>query len=106
MKFMYFSIKYRYSDILSKKNINFIYNRFFCFNHACYCVGMVSVALALRYVTSASRYQNRSSMYIQGLISWNSTELVEAVWFEHLIFIYGCRMMVLIEFFMICVANL
>ena len=48
MKFMYFSIKYRNSDILLKKN--FIYNRLFCCNHTCYRVNMV-------YVTSASRYK-------------------------------------------------
>ena len=64
-----FSIKYRYSDILLK-NINFIYNRLFC-NHTYYCVGMVSVTSASRYVTSASRYQSRSSMYMRGLILRN-----------------------------------
>ena len=41
-----------------------------CFNKI--YVGMVSV-------TSASRYQSRSLMYIQGLIPRNSTELAEAV---------------------------
>ena len=46
------------------KNINFIYNRLFCCNHTCYCVGIVSV-------TSASRYQSRSSMCIRGLIPRN-----------------------------------
>ena len=72
MKFMYFSVKYHKSDILSK-NINFFYNGVFCCNHTCYCVGMVSV-------TSASGYQNRSSMYIGGLILRNFTEkLAEAV---------------------------
>ena len=78
MKFMYFSIKYRYRDILLKKNnnINLIYNRLFCFNHTCYCVGMVS---ASRYVASATHYQSRSSMNIQGLIQLNSTELAETV---------------------------
>ena len=35
------------------------------------CVGMVSVMSKSRYVTSASRYQSRSSMYIPGLIPWN-----------------------------------
>ena len=61
-KFMYFSIKYR------EININFIYNRLFCCNHTCYYVGVVSVTSASRYVTSLSRYQSRSTMYIQGLI--------------------------------------
>ena len=32
-----------------------------------------------RYVTKASRYQSRSSMYIRGLIPRNSTALAEAV---------------------------
>ena len=40
---------------------------------------MVSLTLALRYVTSASRYQSRSTMHIRGLILRNSTELAEAV---------------------------
>ena len=62
-----------------KKTINFIYNRLFCCNHTCYCVSMVSVTPALRYVMSVSRYQSRSSMYIRGLIPWNSTEFTEAV---------------------------
>ena len=56
-----FSMKYPYSDILLK-NINFIYNRLFCCNHTCYCVGMGSVTSVSRYVTSASRYQIRLSM--------------------------------------------
>ena len=34
-------------------------------------VGMVAVTSVLRYVTSASRYQSRSSMYIRGLIPRN-----------------------------------
>ena len=38
-----------------------------------------SVTSASRYVTSVSRYQSRSSMYMQGLIPWNSTELAMAV---------------------------
>ena len=45
-------MKFMYSDILLKKNpINFINNRLFG-----YCVGMVSMTLASRYVTSASRH--------------------------------------------------
>ena len=44
---------------------------------------MVSVTSASRYITSASRYhppyQNRSSMYIRGLIPQNFEELDEAV---------------------------
>ena len=83
MKFMYFSIKYRYSDILLKKNINFIYSCLFCFNHTCYCVNMASVMSASRYITAASRYhpryQSRSSMYICGLIARNFAELAKAV---------------------------
>ena len=34
---------------------------------------------ASRYVTSASRYQSRSSMYIRGMISRISTELAKTV---------------------------
>ena len=40
---------------------------------------MVSVTSASRYVTPASRYQSRSSMYILGLIPQNSTEFAQAV---------------------------
>ena len=82
MMFMYFSIKY--SDILLK-NINFIYNPLFRRNHTCHCVNMVSVTLASRYITSASRfhlrYQSRSSMYmyIRDLILRKFAELAEAV---------------------------
>ena len=47
-----------------EKNIKFIYNRLFCCNHTCYGVGMVYMTPASPYVTSASRYQRRSSMYI------------------------------------------
>ena len=72
---MYFSIKYRYSDILLQTLINLIYNRLFCCNHTCYCVNMVFVTSASRYITSASRYhqryQSRSLMYIRGLIPRN-----------------------------------
>ena len=85
MKFMYFSIKYRYSDIsdiLLKKHILHL-NRFFCCNHTCYCVYMVSVTSASRYITSAScyhpLYQNRSSLYIRGLIPRNFAKLAKAV---------------------------
>ena len=80
-----FSIKYRYSDILLKKTttINFIYNCLFYCNHTCYCVNMVSVTSASRYITSVSgyhpRYQRRSSMYIRGLIPRNFAKSVEAV---------------------------
>ena len=69
--------------IFYRKNISFIHNRLFSCNHACYCVNMVSVTSASRYITSASRYhplyQSRSSMYIRGLIPRNFTELTETV---------------------------
>ena len=59
MMFMFFSIKYRY------------------------CVNMVSVTSASRYITSASHchpcYQRRSSMYISSLIPLNFAESAEAV---------------------------
>ena len=47
-----------------EENVNFIYNQLFCFNHTCYYVGKVSV-------TSTSRYQCRSSMYIRRFIQRN-----------------------------------
>ena len=78
MKFMYFSIKYRYSDILLK-NIHFIYNRFCCCNHTCKCGGMVAVTSASSHVTSALSYQRRSSMFIRGLMPLDATEMAEAV---------------------------
>ena len=53
-----FSIKYRYSDILSTKH-KLHCSRLFCCNHTCYCVTMVSVMSASRYITSASRYHPR-----------------------------------------------
>ena len=40
---------------------------------------MVSVTSGTRYLTSASRYQSISAMYIRGLIPWNFAELAEAV---------------------------
>ena len=66
--FMHFSIL--------KIIINFIYNgyRSFCCNHTCYCVNMVSVTPASRYITSATRfhrYESRYSMCIRGLIPRN-----------------------------------
>ena len=50
-------------------------------NHLLRCnrTCMVSVTSASRNVTSACRYQSRSSIYIRDLIPWNSTELAEAV---------------------------
>ena len=58
----------------------------FCCNHTCYCVNMVSVTSASRYLTSATRYhpryQSRSSMYIRGLIPQNFLELAKAVLIE------------------------
>ena len=80
MKFMYFSIKYRYSDILLKKTFTSL-----CCNHTCYCANMVSVTSAARYITPAShyiyhpRYQSRSMMYIRGLILRKFANLAEAV---------------------------
>ena len=73
MKFMFFSIKYRY---ILLKNIIFIFKRSFCRKHTCYCVNMVYMTSASRY---HPRYQSRSSMYIQGLIPRNFAELAEAV---------------------------
>ena len=82
MKFMYFSIKYRYSDILLKKH-ELRLNCLFCCNHTCYCVNMVSVTSASCYIMSAScyhpRYKSRTSMYISALIPRNFTDFTEAV---------------------------
>ena len=58
--------------------------------YTCYCVNMVSVTSASRYIMSASRditsasryhprYQSRFSMYIRGLIPRNFAELAEAI---------------------------
>ena len=69
MKFMYFSIKYRYNDSLLKKR-KLHYNHLFCCNHSCYRVGIVSVM-------SASSDQSGSSMYIPGLIPRNYKDLAE-----------------------------
>ena len=44
---------------------------------------MVSVASASRYIMSASRYQSRSSMYIQGMNPGMSMELAETVQIAH-----------------------
>ena len=89
MKFMFFSIKYRYSNILLKKHKLHV-SRLFCCNQTSNCVNVVSVTSPSHYITSASRditsasrhhprYQRRPSMYIRGLIPRNFTELVEAV---------------------------
>ena len=82
MMFVYFSIKYRFSDILLKKHKLHL-SRLFCCNHTCYCVNMVSVTSVSRYITSLSRYhpryQSRSSMYIRGLIPQNFAELAKLV---------------------------
>ena len=54
MKFMYFSIKFPYSDILLKKTTETSFLTVcFCCNHTCNCVGMVSVTSASHNVTSA-----------------------------------------------------
>ena len=62
-----------------------------CCNYTCYCVNMVSVTSASRYITSASRYhqlyQSRSSKYIRGLIQWNFAGWSEAVPID----MYACK---------------
>ena len=78
-------------EILFKKHKIHL-RRLFCSSHICYCVNMVSVTPASRYITSASRYhprfQSRSSMYIRGLIPWNFAELAEAVLIEFNVYTY------------------
>ena len=77
------SIKIDYSDYRKSLVSRIHLSSLFCCNHTCYCVSMVSVTSASRYITSASRYhprnQSRSSMYIHGLIPWNLAELAKAV---------------------------
>ena len=71
-----------YVFLLKKTHKDHLSRLFRC-NHTCYCVNMVSVTSASRYITSASRYhlryQSRSSMYIGSLIPQNFVELTEAV---------------------------
>ena len=57
---MQFLIKYRYSDILLKKNVTSFMT--------CDCVGIIFVTSTTRYDTLASRYQIKFSVYIRGLI--------------------------------------
>ena len=87
---MFFSIKYRYRDILLKKKHKLHSSRLFCCNYTCYCVNMASVTSVSCCITSASCYimsaswyhlcyQSRSSMYICGLIPRNFPELGETV---------------------------
>ena len=75
-------LKSIFSDYMYPKSLISRINEFYVFFNKislCYCVGMVSVTSASRYVTSASRNQRSSSMYIRGLIPRNSMELAEAV---------------------------
>ena len=63
---------------MKSNNINFIYTiRFAAITLI--IVRMVAVTSASRYITSAPRYQSRSSMYIQGMIPRKFTEFAEAV---------------------------
>ena len=81
-EFHYFAYPRRFINIkkfMLKIHINFIYNRLFFCKHTCYCVSMDSVTSVSRYVTLASRYPRRSSIYIQDLIQQNPVELAEAV---------------------------
>ena len=82
-KCYFFSMKYCYSDLLLEKKHKLYLSHLICCNYACYCVNMVSVTSASRYIRSASRYhlryQRRSSMKICGLIPRNFGELAEAV---------------------------
>ena len=74
MKFMYFSIKYRSSDI-SLKQHQLHYNCLFCCDHTCYCGNMISVTSASFYITSVSRYLPRISKKIIDVHPWSdSTE--------------------------------
>ena len=50
--YVFFKRKSLQRYFIEKININFIYNRLFCCNHTCYCVGMISVTSVSSYVTS------------------------------------------------------
>ena len=73
---------YVFFNQISKKHKLHL-SHLFCCNHTCYCVNMVSVTSALRYITLAShyhqRYQSGALMYTRGLILRNLAELAEAV---------------------------
>ena len=56
MKFKFFSI-----NLLKKHKLHL--SRLFCCNHTCYCVYMVSVRSASRYITSATHYIAPASRY-------------------------------------------
>ena len=81
MKFM--CVFFNKISLFSLKKHKLHLSRLFCCNHTCYCVNMVSVTSASRYITSAScyhpRYQSKSSTYIRGLIPRNFAESAEAV---------------------------
>ena len=62
---MYFLVKYRYTSFI-----------------IIVCLAAIALVIVL---TSASRYQSKSSMYIRGLIPRNSMELAEAVPIELLV---------------------
>ena len=86
---MYFSIIYRYSDILLKKNNNKKTHTITSFITVCFtAIILAIVCVNMVFVTSASRYhpcyQSRSSMYIRGLIPRNFAELAGAVPIVHL----------------------
>ena len=61
----FFQIKYRLTSFIASCGM---LNRLLRCNRTCYCIGMVSVMSTLRYLTSASRYQSRASIYMRGLI--------------------------------------
>ena len=67
-----------YSNILLIKT-NFMNNRLICCNHTFYCVCMVPMMSASHNVTSAPRYQSRSSVNIRDLIPRYLMVLAEAV---------------------------
>ena len=82
MKFMFVSIKYRYSKILLKKKQQQQHklhlSRLFGCNHTFYCLDMVSVTPTSHNITSTSRYHPRYQR-TRGLIPRNFAELAEAV---------------------------
>ena len=85
IKFIFLFNKYIERYFIEKKTHKLHLSHLLCCNYTCYCVNMVSVTSASRYIMSASRfhprYQSRSSMYIRGLSPPYFAELAEAVLF-------------------------
>ena len=72
MKLMgFFSIKYRYSDILFEKHKLHL-SRLFCCNHTCYCVNMISVTSSIKYRYSDILFE-KHKLHLSRLFCCNHT---------------------------------